>query len=843
MDAWSPAALLPGAFVVLLGAALAGVLRRWYDPVPGRVFAVHGLVIALLAGPALVGGQVLLPLNTLRGVPALRMFPPAPQEDHPLHGDLTLIVVPAEAGVRRALGNGELPLWEPRVGGGMPQLADPLARVMDPLARITLPFPLAEAHGIQAAVRLLVAMAFTFLLLRRQGISDGPAVAGSLAYGLGGSMIQWLGWPQGTAVAYLPALVYAVVRADRPGGRRDVLLLAAVAFCLLTCGHPEMIAIIALGGGLFAMARLVPALRRRDAGPLRRFAGAGLLAAALAAPMLVPAALYLPQTERTLLVELLNEARREGGPLAGWHTAERRRDSLERSEARLTALVAPRAFGDRRFARLYWGDTNSLQDASGWATTAALLAALAALFPGRGVRRFPEERLSLGLLGVMAVVVARPPLVEALLLRVPVVSTSATLFHRGVALILFATVYLAACTWERWRRGELARGRVLVAAGCLGALLLWAHLGHPPPAGAAARAGEILAVRSATLTLHLGALVAAAALLLSRRPSRAAQWSLAAVLLVEGLAVQGPMNPSVTRSLYYPTPPSVAFLQEHLGDDRLAALGAVFPPNLGQMYDLAQLGGYAPMKPAALWWIHRSLQLHRRQEGGWRLGHPLLDFLGVRYAMSEPQVRPPGLERVFRRYSGWIWRRPRALPRLFLASAARRLEVDPEAPPSAFGSHLMRIEDAERVLLSSEPGAAPGATPAAWKPRRPEASTLTIAGHGASWWAAEADLAERRLLATSLYQDGGWRVEVDGERVPAVTVNGFFAGAWLPPGRHRVEVVYRPPGLVAGALLAALGLAGGITWWGWAGRRGRRRGDDLRPGYPGGEPASISSTT
>jgi uncharacterized membrane protein YfhO len=65
-------------------------------------------------------------------------------------------------------------------------------------------------------------------------------------------------------------------------------------------------------------------------------------------------------------------------------------------------------------------------------------------------------------------------------------------------------------------------------------------------------------------------------------------------------------------------------------------------------------------------------------------------------------------------------------------------------------------------------------------------------------------------------------VEVDGGRVPARTVNGFFVGAWLPPGRHRVELVYRPPGLLAGVALAAVGAAAAALWWGWAGARARR---------------------
>lgn len=43
-------------------------------------------------------------------------------------------------------------------------------------------------------------------------------------------------------------------------------------------------------------------------------------------------------------------------------------------------------------------------------------------------------------------------------------------------------------------------------------------------------------------------------------------------------------------------------------------------------------------------------------------------------------------------------------------------------------------------------------------------------------------------------------------RLPGVT-NGTLVGAWLPAGELRVELLYRPPGFVAGCLAGALALA------------------------------------
>ena len=74
-------------------------------------------------------------------------------------------------------------------------------------------------------------------------------------------------------------------------------------------------------------------------------------------------------------------------------------------------------------------------------------------------------------------------------------------------------------------------------------------------------------------------------------------------------------------------------------------------------------------------------------------------------------------------------------------------------------------------------------------------------------------LEERRLLASSLYQDGGWHLLADGQRQETLRVNGPFVGAWLPPGEAQVDLLYRPPGFLTGCLLAALGLAAGLVLW------------------------------
>ena len=114
--------------------------------------------------------------------------------------------------------------------------------------------------------------------------------------------------------------------------------------------------------------------------------------------------------------------------------------------------------------------------------------------------------------------------------------------------------------------------------------------------------------------------------------------------------------------------------------------------------------------------------------------------------------------------------------------------------------------------------------PAPWRAQAAGAQ-LEIEHQGAARLSAHTVLPEERLLASSLYQDGGWRVLADGKLLPSCVTNGPFVGGWLPAGARRIELLYRPPGLLAGALAAALGAAAGCAFL----ARPRRRAREAAP--------------
>jgi hypothetical protein len=755
VPAWCPADLVPGLYFTGLAAALGVALRRFWEPPPARLWVAAALLIGALCGASLFAGAVLLPLDSLRAEVPFRGLAPATPHANPLQGDLLLLVAPALARVGADLGDGRWPLWNPAAGAGMPLLADPQSQALQPLALLAQPLgPLAGA-GFLAALRLLLALVFFCLLLRRQGLASGAALCGALGYGLGGFLLLWLGWPLANAAAWLPVLLYALQRTGDRDLRRDVGL-AAMAFAgLLLAGQPDGV----VYGLLVAVAFGAALHRAQPPGQRRRFAAraatALLLGALAAAPALLPAALYLPQTLRAARLEERSQTADAGPRRAPIDLGAASRRGVEA----VLPLAAPNAFGNGRYGDpsgvVYWGRRNTNEDASGFAGTLLLLATALGLVAPRAARR-PHERWLAGALLLGLVALAEPPGVSWLVERFAPFGH----LQRLNLVVNLALAYLGACELDRRFRGAGGRRALLALAAVLALVLLWGYLTQSP----AGHPQALWPLRRGWLAMQAKILLLAVALLAGAPRAR---WAPAAAALLVGaelVAAHAPAWPAAPKRLALPETAPTGFLRREAGDARIAGLGGALPANLAGLLGLADARVYSPVAPAAYVGLTAPLR-EPGAAGAERFaapGHPLYARLGVRYLLAEPgTAAPPPLGLVLRDPAGWVFEDPRALPLLHLASGG------------------------------------------ALKTVRREAARL----------AAGLELAEPGLLATSVYQDGGWRVLVDRSPVETRAVDGPLLGAPLPEGGRSLELLYRPPGFLLGMLLAALGGAAALAVW------------------------------
>ena len=103
MTSWQLQDLLPGLYVGAWITLLAAALRRWYDPVPRRLWAVLALVLLVLLGPVLLAGYRLLPLGELLQYPPYQRLAPSWPSSNSLQHDLLRVLYPTQVQAQQAL--------------------------------------------------------------------------------------------------------------------------------------------------------------------------------------------------------------------------------------------------------------------------------------------------------------------------------------------------------------------------------------------------------------------------------------------------------------------------------------------------------------------------------------------------------------------------------------------------------------------------------------------------------------------------------------------------------------------------------------------------------------------
>ena len=185
------------------------------------------------------------------------------------------------------------PLWNPFSGAGFPLLANPESSALSPLRILGLPLPLAQALAFEAAMKVLLALTFTYLWCRRRGSSDVAGAAGAVVFGFSTFVIGRLHSPLITTACLAPAVFYLLeLLAERVTYRR-VVALAITGAAMLFGGHPQTVLLATALATLYAFAK-----RGSKRMLLALLAGA-VIAILIAAPLLVPFAEAWPKSTRS----------------------------------------------------------------------------------------------------------------------------------------------------------------------------------------------------------------------------------------------------------------------------------------------------------------------------------------------------------------------------------------------------------------------------------------------------------------------------------------------------------------------------------------------------------------
>ncbi len=201
--------------------------------------------------------------------------------------DLLPYFYPLKTHLVEALRAGEMPWVDRFRQGGLPLLAWPGVAAFDPGNLLFLLLPTAAAAKAWMLLRVLTGAAGFAVFLRVSGLPPYSSALGALAWGASGitaSSASFLS--TSSALAALPWVAAALLRARSRRDGRSLALLAVATALLVLAALPEPLLVAALLALVLLSGRgPAPGLRER-AGALVLWAAAGTLGALLAAPAL-----------------------------------------------------------------------------------------------------------------------------------------------------------------------------------------------------------------------------------------------------------------------------------------------------------------------------------------------------------------------------------------------------------------------------------------------------------------------------------------------------------------------------------------------------------------------------
>jgi Bacterial membrane protein YfhO len=745
-------------YVLALYAIAVRLARRAGLELPWRIAALFFALTLLFLLQPMTTRSVNFPTDVAQLIPPWKTAGVTPLTISNFEmQDVVMQMVPWAHEVRTAWREGRVPLWTELAGCGYPLLANMQSAALSPLRLLALPLPLGYAMTAEAAMKILIALTFTYLFCRRRGYGQIPSAIGAACFGFGPFLAVWLHFPHSTVAAFLPAVLYQIdLLAERITFGRFAFA-TMLGPLVLFGGHPETAAHMLFFGALYA------AWVTRSKRFVATLFAAGAVSVLLALPLLAPFAEALTKSMRYQQVRVSPP---HGIPYSDFPS--------------LVLLAQPRFYGTRP-AAVPWGPAQT-ESVSGFAGILGIGAFFGLLF-----RRKRDSRETFFLLAFV--------LLFLLLADFPPVS------------VPFRAVFAMA-----------ANARLRLPFAWLAAVMTAAVLHHGRReiwisiAGAAATLIFIVArtnfPNEYTLPLAMAgmipSLVVLGVALLGNR------LLIGIAIVAEIWLVTRHWNPVRPLDSMYPRTGLVAAMEKvRTSDARIAGIGEALFPNTNMLFGLADVRTHDPMANGRYVGLVQAVTKGfdpTRYYAKWNdADTPLLDYLNARWIATAP-----GHELDRGRYrleydgpDGRLYENTTVLPRFF---AARNVILDSsDGFTTRLARHtdwkdtalvrILRVDsDRERTdLLAPRPADAQEA-----------ATGFRAAAH--TDYRITYVAPRHTLIASSIPWWPGWRITRNGERVRAVQVNGAFLGFVVPPGAGEVRVRYVPVTFWASAVVSLVTL-------------------------------------
>ncbi len=735
-------------------------------------------------------------------------------------GDQIAEMIPWSTQAWTQVHHGDIPLWNPLSGLGLPLAFNWQSATFGLPALISYLLPLHLAYTAQIIITLVIAGTGAYALARVLGLGViGCATAGTV-YELSGSFFGWLGWPHAAVMSWagwLFALVILIVRGEHRA--RHILVFAVLFALAIYAGEPEIFSILVISLVIFILTMLIVKFRvegtmRLAVRPLLDLSIAALAGVALSAPLTLPG------------LQVLSRSTRSSGTL-------------------LAATEVGKALPAHDFIHLIVQGYNGLPIAGNqvfgdavYTDTAAYVGLIAVALAVLGtIHRWRRpETVGFAVLTIVTLAITFAPPIEAVFIHIPLVQTID--WHRNLMVVGLGVAILAGVGMDTLvRQGAQKSTRLLLAGTLAGGLVLLLVIWVVGTSGLSQldarlrRDSLVWPLATGCLALVVVAVMGA---IMSRGKTRGADTA------STGVSPKREDAPSE----------GVLGLPRRLSAGQVAGVLLLLLETAFLVASGAQLwsssADYVRPTPAVASLV--------RAVGGATVGFgvftcyagPGLSSLGVLpesnilFGLHELDLYDPVLPRgYFQSWAALSGTAPGApiynsfCPALTTASEARRYGVqfvlEPEGAAGPVGAvfdekigkeDLYRVPDsADAVLIQATPRGKLPSADATGNPvtvDHPSPSSLSITTSSRS----------DQVLRLRVTDEPGWHATIDGHPLQLEPFAGVMLQARIPAGRHVINLHYWPTLFTVGLLVAGICVFVFVSYFVtvWAIRRRRLRG-------------------
>jgi len=733
---------------------------------------------------------VLLPLADLV------WLPPGEYMGGELGGsDFSFAMLPWWQFAVESLERGELPLWNPYVASGLPFTANPQPALFYPPVWLIGLLPPTRVVGLLFVLHLWLMGWGMYAWLRSEGASQRGAWFGAVVFAFSGYFLVRTSAGQSDVVmtqAWLPWVLWACHRAMARRHWSWAVLGGVPVGLSLLAGHTATFFYVGVVLGTYALCKAwasseKPGFFRKTwfLGLLKALmpvAGMGAVGFALAAVQLVPTFQFLSLSTRQD---------------AGYVFASR----YSWPPSYLITLLVPNFFGDLVNTG-YWGDGIYVEQIF----YVGVLPLILALMGGVRLRhRLRPWLLALAGAGLLLAPGGFSIAHRLAYTLIPLFSATRAPARAGF-LFTFAVAALGGLlvTWMEGRPAEPLRGGRWGTAGwivgtvaalvVLTSLILFTLQRDSNPG-----VGRLWHVANYT-SLFLLLFLLAVALLAEWRKGRLTG-ARGAVLAI-GLVLLDLW--SFGRPLLQAVPVPESKFWKNVADSVISTEGRVLPwdlsifeQNLGMPLGLENVFSYDPMGIGRYDRFTSYVADPRARA---------YDLLHTRYLVTEHEMSfpdEPASPRLLEERGGvWVYERPGPFPRAWLV-------------------HQVEVQETEDALLArlNDPAFDPRqvalveqALPCSLSPAAVQ-EDVQITRRGNNAVALDVTAAADGVLVLSEVAYPGWRVFVDGRRVPMVRAYYTLRAVCVPAGTHQVTFSFLPASLIIGATVTLLAWL--LVGWAW----------------------------